>query len=125
MKPIFKGNLASIINHLFQTLLVTYLLLLLIDQIWSGFVSLYLNINYLLIIVIVLGVLDIFSEHPQLNIKKANWKDYLFILLLGIAGFIIIKFKTSSLGALSWVISIIAGILIILLSILILEDEKP
>jgi len=41
----FKGHMAEIINYLFQALLISYLVLLLIEQIWSGSVSLYLNFN--------------------------------------------------------------------------------
>jgi len=43
---------------------------------------------------------------------------------LGILGFAIIKYKTADLGWLSWMISIIAGILIILLSILVLDEDE-
>lgn len=50
-------------------------------------------------------------------------RDYVFVVVLGIAGFAIIKFKTVELGWLSWVISIIEGILIILLSLLVLEED--
>ncbi len=124
MKNLFKGHTASLINHIFQILLVTYLILLLIEQIWVGVVSYYLNLNYLLIIVIISGILDVFSEHYKLPEKKPTKKDYLFIILLGIAGFMIIKFKTTQLGWLSWMISIIAGILIILLSFLVLEEDE-
>lgn len=120
----FKGHTADIINHLFQALLIAYLILLLIEQIWPKAVSLYFNLNYLLIAVIIAGVLDVFSEHEEKKEKKARWWDYLFISALGILGFIIIKFKTEELGWLSWLISIIAGILIILLSILVLEDKE-
>lgn len=118
-----KGQLAEIISHTFQTLLVTYLILLLIEQIWTASISFYFNLNYLLIVVILFGVLDVFSEHKPLKKEKVSKKDYWFISLLGIAGFAIIKFKTVSLGWLSWVISIIAGILIILLSLLVLDEE--
>lgn len=124
MRHLFRGHNASLINHLFQTLLITYLVLLLAEQIWTGLVSTYLNLNYLLVIVIISGVLDVFSEHSTIINKPTTKKDYIFVLLLGIAGFLIIKFKTSSLGWLSWLISVIAGILIILLSILILEDDE-
>ncbi len=123
-KYFFKGHTASIINHSFQTMLVLYLVLLLLEQIKTGFVSNYLNLNYLLVIVIILGILDVFSEHNFI-VKKPNKFDYGFIVALGILGFGIIKYKTIELGFLSWIISIIAGILIILLSFLILsEDEK-
>jgi hypothetical protein len=36
----------------------------------------------------------------------------------------IIKYKTAELGWLSWVISLIAGVLIVLLSMLVLEEEN-
>lgn len=119
-----KGQGAEIINRSFQIILVTYLVLLLIEQIWIGMVSFYLNLNYLLIVVIALGILDVFSEHKPIKKEKVSKRDYLFISLLGITGFVIIKFKTGQLGWLSWVISVIAGILIILLSLLVLEEDE-
>ena len=119
-----KGEFAEIINHAFQTILVVYLLLLLIEQIWSGTVSTYLNLNYVLIAVIILGVLDVFAEHEEKMPEKPKKRDYIFIYLFGIVGFGIIKYKTVELGWLSWLISIIAGILIILLSTLVLEEDE-
>ena len=120
---LFKGYYAALVNHLFQILLVTYLVLLLVEQIWTGMVSVYFNLNYLLIIVIISGILDVFSEHKKIPYKKPRPWDYIFIIILGVLGFLIIKYKTASLGWLSWLISIIAGILIILLSILVLEED--
>jgi len=105
-------------------LLVAYLLLLLIEQIWTGSVSMHMNLNYLLVGVMIVGILDVFSEHPEKKKEKTRWWDYGFISILGMLGFIIIKLKTGELGWLSWMISIIAGILIVLLSILVLEDEE-
>ena len=123
MKCLFKGKTALAINHLFQVLLVTYLGLLLIEQLWPGYVSNYLNLNYMLLIVIALGALDTFCEQLPKEHKEVTKKDYLFVLTLAILGSFIIKFKTGSLGWLSWLISAIAGVLILLLSILVLEDE--
>lgn len=124
MKSIFKGHNASLVNYTFQTLLITYLFLLFIEQIWAGFVSTYLNLNYLLVIVIILGCFNIFSEHSGKAEERINKKDYFFITLLGIASFLIIKFKTADLDWLSWVISIITGVLIILLNLLILNEKN-
>jgi len=123
MKPIFKGHNAELVNYIFQTLLVTYLVLLLAEQIWPTSVSDYVNLNYFLIIVTVSGILDVFAEH-EVKKEKIKKRDHIFIIVLGIAGFLIIKFKTGELGWLSWVISIIAGILIVLLSLLILEEDE-
>lgn len=124
MKSFLSGKTAVAIKHLFQVLLVTYLILLLVEELFTGSVSLYLNLNYLLIIVIVVGILDVFSDAPKIEEKPVTKKDYLFVLILGVLGFFIIKYKTDTLGWLSWVISIIAGILITLLSILVLEDNE-
>jgi len=123
MKSLFKGHNAELVNHTFQILLVTYLILLLAEQVWVGIVSIYLNLNYLLILVIIAGVLDVFSDMPKKEKEKPKKWDYVLIYFLGILGFAIIKYKTVELGFLSWVISIIAGILIILLSHLVLEEE--
>src|SRR3989344_3020430 len=98
----FMGHIAGLINHIFQSLLVSYLILLLIEQIWTGSVSLYFNLNYLLIAVIIAGILDVFSEHEEPKKEKTKWWDYVFISILGILGLIIIKFKTGALGWLSW-----------------------
>ena len=126
MKNIFHGKTAKIINSLFQISIVLYLILLLIDQIWKKSISTYINLNYLLIPVIILGILDVFSEKPfafKFMQEKPKKTEYIFVSILALLGFIIIKYKTYSLGFLSWVISIIAVVLIILLSVLILEDE--
>jgi hypothetical protein len=114
-------------KNIFQTLLVTYLVLLLIQQIWTSTIFSNLNLNYLLVLVIISGILDVFLGHKEQEhqeYKKPNWGDYSFTGLLGIVGFFIIKYKTIQLGWLSWVISIIAGMLIILLSLLVLEDDE-
>jgi hypothetical protein len=121
---LFKGHNAEIVNYLFQTLLVTYLVLLLMEQLWTGIVSVYLNLNYLLVIVIVFGVLDVFSEMPAKMPERVKKLDYWIVYVFGVLGFVIIKFKTSGLGGLSWVISLIAGVLIVLLSLLVLEEKN-
>lgn len=123
MRNLFKEHNAVLVNHVFQTLLVTYLILLLIEQIWAGIVSVYLNLNYLLVIVIIAGILDVFSEQPVRKNESVGKKDYAFVFALGILGFGVIKYKTAQLGGLSWMISIIAGVLIILLSLLVLNNE--
>jgi len=105
-------NIARIVNSLFQTFLVTYLLLLLIEQIWSNSISLYLNLNYFLIIVIIFGILSVFTKQEQAKKEPISSLDYVYIAFLSIAGVIIIFIKTKELGYLSYLISIIAGTLI-------------
>ncbi len=115
---------AEIINLMFQSLLVLYLVLLLAEQIWPSSVSWYLNLNYLLIFVVIAGILSVFTKQKPQKKERITKKDYIYISILSIAGFIIIFIKTQELGWLSYVISIIAGILIFLLSYLVLEEEE-
>lgn len=114
----------EMINQAFQTLLVLYLILLLIEQVWQYSVSAYLNLNYLLIIVIIAGILSVFTKQEKRKKEPITRKDYVYIIILSITGFIIIFMKTRELGWLSYVISIIAGILIFLLSFLVLEEDE-
>lgn len=125
-------------NHeLFTTLLVTYLVLLLIEMIWPASVTAYLNLNYLLGIVIATGVATaIFNEEPneepkpklEFSIENGNItlsKDLIFIAIFSIGGTGIIYYKTREIGKISIAISILGGFLIAMTSILILvEDEE-
>jgi hypothetical protein len=130
LKLKFKGEFKEVISRVFQSLLVVYLILLLVEQVFPGRISFYFNLNYLLIAVIVFGVLDVFSnknfedKSKKEASKGISWKDYVFISILAVLGFAIIKYKTSELGWLSWLISIIAGVLIYLLSLLVLEEDE-
>lgn len=119
-----KGEIATIIHTAFQSLLLTYLLLLLIEQIWVGAVSLYLNITYILVVVLVLGVLDAMSVIDEEKPKKATVWDQVFIIILAIVTVVILLFKTSQLGFLSYIISVIAGAIVYLVSSLILDEYE-
>ena len=114
-------NIKIIFNDVFQFLLIAYLALLLINEFKK---ITFMNLNYLMIIVILFGILAILFP---IKIKKEEFrikrKHKLFILLLGIAGAIIIYIKIKELGWISYLISGIAGILIILLSYMVLKDE--
>lgn len=114
-------------NHeLFSTLLVTFLLLLLAETIWSGSVSAHLNINYLLVIVIISGAISILTrkEEQKVETVKITKKDYLYIGALGIAGSLIIWYKIKDIGNLAYLISIVAGVLIVLLSLLLFKEDE-
>lgn len=114
-------------NHeLFSTLLVTYLLLLLAETIWSGSVSANMNINYLLISVIISGAISVLTRKEEENVEKVEItkKDYLYIGTLGIAGSLIIWYKLKDIGNQAYLISIVAGALIVLLSLLLFKEDE-
>ena len=112
--------------ELFFTLLVTYLLLLLAETIWTGSVSAHMNINYLLIIVIISGVISVLTgkEEEKVENVEVTKKDYLYIGALGIAGSLIIWYKIKDIGNLAYLISGVAGALIILLSLLLFKEDE-
>ncbi len=114
-------------NHeLFSMLLVTYLLMLLAETIWAGSVSGYLNINYLLTIVIISGAISALTRKEEEIVEKVliTKKDYIYIGALGIAVSSIIWYKIKDIGNLAYLISIVAGGLIVLLSLLLFKEDE-
>jgi len=123
-------------KDVFEISLITYLVFLLIEELKEGFISYNFNLNILLGLVIVSGILTIFSKaktnkheletnlhESRIRESRISKKDWIFIIGLGILGGFLIFYKTKELGWLSLVISIISGILIVLLSVLILEEN--
>ena len=122
LTPFQEEILNKIVNQTFQSTLVIYLILLLAKEFYP---IKFINFNYLLVIVLILGVFSIFFPIEKKEVKDPELKDYIMICFLGIIGAILIYIKTKQLGWLSYLISIIAGILIILLSHLVLDEDEP
>ena len=118
-------KLLDINYNFFSMLLVTYLLLLLVETIWTDSVSTFLNLNYFLLILMISGAISVLTREEE-KIKKIilTKKDFFFIAALGIAGMLIIWYKIKDIGNLAYVISIIAGALIILISLLLNEEDE-
>lgn len=132
------------INVIFSWSLIFYLALLLIGEFQDvkavqkilfferSPIKWFLNrgMNWLLGWIIITGIISVLIESPEVKEKnkqgaevKIQLKDYLLIFGLGILGAGLIFYKTKGLGWISWVISIISGLLIILLSVIILEED--
>lgn len=62
-------NIAS--REFFQTSLVTYLLLTLAETLSEGFVSNFFNMNYLLLVVLVTGIVMVLTEPPESPVGQA------------------------------------------------------
>ncbi len=116
--------LSELCSGLFNSLLLTFLLLLLIDNIWNNSVSRNLNLNYLMVIVFIFGIISLYSNRTETGeITAATKKEYITTAGIGILGMIIIWSKINYMGFISYPIAIISGILIVLLSFLMLEDN--
>lgn len=110
-KNVFSWCL-DFIQALFPVLLFTYLLLVLVENLFKGSVSLYFNLNYLLISVIgvgtaaVLGIpVNLSNDNPGRLTKKCK----LVITCAVIATVVITRQKIGNLGWISYIISILSG----------------
>ena len=115
------------LTWLFQIALIIFLVSLLINDLFPGLLE-FVNFNYMLLTVVAFGAISIMFPHeekPDKNIKtKMTRKDYCLAIALGVIGAVIIFYKLQALGLLSYAISLISGVFIILLSIFILEDNN-
>jgi len=114
-------------RDIYQNTLMTYLVLLLLDTVWERSVSYYLNLNSLLIVVIVSGIVTGLSqEKSREEGESVNTTKRLIasIVILGATGSLLIYQKISFIGTVSVPISVISGLLLILLSFLTLRERK-
>lgn len=127
----------EVVREVFQVSLIAYLVFYLIEDFKVGFITNYFNLNILLILTIISGIITVLLEEKETSFgegyeekvpeeEKIKKRDYIFIIILGIIAAIIIFFRIKSLGWLAPVISIISGIIIIMISILLLwgKEEK-
>jgi len=133
------------IDSIFSWSLISYLILLLIEEFKEAEIiqnTLFLQpnpirwilsgkMNWLLGIVVITGIISVLTKKPEIQQKerekekeKIELKDYLLIFGLGILGAFLIFYKIKELGWLSYVISAISGLLIILLSIIIFNEDE-
>ena len=122
-KILTKELLRDIATTLFQICLIIFLLLLLASQ-FRNEIKEYINLNYFLAVVIILGIYVFLRSEKQKKRIEIKRSDYYFIFLCGIVGCLIVWYKLKNLGTLSYLISLLSGILIITLSFLLLEEEK-
>jgi len=116
--------LKDVSQNTFTVMLVLFLLSLLIENIFPNSISNYINLNYLLVITIIFGVLAVLtgSENVKTSPKSSKY-DIFYATGAGIITFVILFYKITQ-PDLQIIVSIIGGILVFLLSILILEGEN-
>ena len=124
MKERVKKALIHLNKNIFQYLLIFYLVILLIQEYNENFLK-FLNMNYILILTIVLGVITVLTYKPkQAEKKKLTSLDNYFIYFLGVTGAVLVYFKINDLGWISYLISALSGILIMILNKLIVEEDE-
>ena len=104
-----------------------YLLLLIINQFWDKIFKEYLNINTIFILLLISGVFFLFpiiKEEEKFNEKrKLERKDIFIFLIMGLICSVLVWIKIKDFGIMSYIISSIAGLITLFLSILIFDNK--
>ncbi|MFA6908625.1 MAG: hypothetical protein WC289_01935 [Patescibacteria group bacterium] len=118
----------TVVRETFKVAFLTYLVFYLLDYLTPGMITNYFNINILLIITAVTGViaLSLFKKSDHNASYVAIWKDYAVIGIGGLTGIALTWYSLKSIGWLGVAISVIVGIVIVLISLNILfsNDEN-
>jgi len=90
----------------------------------GGFISNYLNLNFLLIFCIISGIITaaLHKEREQEEKRELKLRDYLVIFFLTIITAIVVFFEIRDLGWISYFISFGAAVIIILISDALLRE---
>jgi len=137
-----KDNLQTISSEVFQYSLVFYLGLLIAETIKKGLVSEVFNLNILLGVVLVSGIIKVltydpdvenigtykgliaFFRNPTLPKKHITSNDKTYIFVISFAGAALVYYKTQELGGISLILTLLTFIIIMLLSYLIYTEEE-
>ncbi|GAJ10962.1 unnamed protein product, partial [marine sediment metagenome] len=130
--PVKRGGrfvewVRELVQTLFVTLLTTYLLLLLLETIFKSSVSSHMNLNYLLLIVVVVGIVAVLTTPRKVERvarEQLTPRTFIVIVCAAIGGAAIIWYKTKEMGWLSWVISAVGVGMIVLLSLLVWQGDQ-
>ncbi|OGC50407.1 hypothetical protein A2716_04340 [candidate division WWE3 bacterium RIFCSPHIGHO2_01_FULL_40_23] len=121
-------TLKLIFKELFNASLCIYLLALLAEVVREGIITNVFNLNILLMVVVVFGILTtlfkVEDEDLEQMDKKFTEKDLYLTIILSLGAGFLIYYKTASLGVISYFISAGTAVLIILLTTLIFTSEN-
>ena len=125
MKKIFSP-VFDFSAFLFPIVLVFYLILFLLENVFPGFVSNNFDLNYFLIPVIVFGFLAALSSSQKSEVSSREEAspptqgDFILIAGLTVLSFVILVYKTSDLGLTGFIVSLVGSILILFMSLVLI-----
>ena len=115
------------LRYLFLPILIVYLLLLLIDTVFTDSISRYVNLDYLLIPAIFTGIIAVltgFKKERSPEERRMVKGDIIPVICFGIIGAVIVWYQTRDAGWLTYVISPVSGMIIVLLTMVIWQNPE-
>jgi peptidoglycan/LPS O-acetylase OafA/YrhL len=115
----------EMINFAFSVALVSYLGFYLIENLKSGFITAYFNLDYLLWAAIAAGVLS--AVWPAVKIpvdehRKIGWKSICWMIILAAGAATYVWYQTRSIGKLGLIIAPLTGLIVLCLSYLVYAE---
>ena len=101
--------------------LLLYLLLVLLENVFPGFVTNTVDLNLFLIPVVLTGVGALFAPEVPVENPPPSRRDYTIGMCTAIVGGLLIYYKTKDLGMTSVVISLLSSLLIGLVHVINLQ----
>ncbi|MFH1256287.1 MAG: hypothetical protein V1494_03250 [Candidatus Diapherotrites archaeon] len=119
-----EEEVTRLFNQIFQFVLAGFLVLLLVNEFYP--VDAIININYVLVMALFFGIISVLissGDETRQQKEEITGKDLIMVIGAGIAGGFLVFIKTTTLGLLGLFISVVAALLIIILSYLLLSEN--
>ena len=119
-------SIYTIIAEIFKVSLLTYFVLLIVEEFNQGIISNYFNLNILLTIIVVsgIGTVVLHSDDETEQRKHHRIKELFTIIVVAIIGAGLIFFKLRDIGIIAYIVSFLSIVLTITISILIVNDKE-
>ncbi len=117
------------VKEVFLTALITYVVLTIVDKLIPGFVSRQFNMEVLLGIVLLTGVLSVFllQREPPSNVVPATPRSRRWLILyasiFGLLAAILVWLQTAQLGWISIPMAVVSGLTLVALALLLQQDD--
>jgi len=113
-RPATSTTISLWLGEAARVSLVTYLILLFIESVQTGIVSNFLNLNVLLGLALVTGLLAVFFPEKEIKkeLKKRQFLENALVILVGVAGMVLVYSAIRTIGSIAFVVAFFAGLAI-------------
>ena len=115
----------KIVQDIFKVSFISLLALFLIEQVENGFVADYFNLNYLLILSLVSGIICVIIPEPEKSktSKRVGVRNTLLIIIVALIVAMVIFWHARTIGYLSYFLAVASFVIISILGINIVKDQ--